>query len=164
MNANEAHQLLADLREETARLRDPAALQFVGGDPAADAASLDATVAQRAGVPALRLQAPALATATNRPVVDVLAEIGAYDEALAAAVEQLRSGHAPVTARRSQPAPRDSEAEHSHGHGHGHGHDEGHGHGHGLAGEGLTAPSWRRGAVVAVVVLLLVVLAFVLLL
>lgn len=154
MNPLDAHQLLADLRDETTRLRDPAELQFVGGDAAADAESLAAVDAQRAGVPALRLQAPALAAATGRPVTDVLPEITAYDEALAAAIDQLRTGRAPVTARRSQAAPRDEEADHGHGHGTG----------HGLAGADLAAPSWRRGALVAVALLVLVVLAFILLL
>lgn len=156
MNPSDAHQLLADLRDETTRLRDPAGLQFVGGSPEEDATSLDATAAQRSGVPALRLQAPALATATGRPLADVLAEITAYDEALAAAIDQLRTGRAPVTARRSQAAPRDEEADQGHGHAHGTG--------HGLAGADLAAPSWRRGALVAVVLLVLVVLAFILLL
>ena len=156
MNASDAHQLLADLRDETARLGDPAELQFVGGNAAADAMSLDALVAQRSGVPALRLQGPALATATGRPVAEVLAEVAAYDGALGAAIEALRSGRAPVTARRSQAArssqaaPRDPDVEH--------------GHGPGLASAELAPPSWRRGALVAVVVLVLVVLVFVLLL
>ena len=156
MTADDAHQLLADLRDETARLRDPAELQFVGGDAAADAASLGAVAAQRAGVPALRLQAPALATATGRALADVLAEITAYDAALGTTVEALRARRAPLTAPRAQVAPRDSEP------------GDTSGPRRGIAADGLAPPSWWRGAIVAVpvlvvVVLVVVVLAFVLL-
>lgn len=150
MSPTDARQLLADLREETARLRDPAELQFVGGDPAADQQAVAALADQRAGVPALRLQAPALATAADRPVADVLAEISAYAGALDAAITQLRSGRAPVTTRHTQPAPRDAEPATSTG--------------AGLGAPDLAPPSWRRGAIVALAVLALVALVFVLLL
>lgn len=150
MNATAAQQLLADLHEETVRLRDPAELQFVGADSAADARTTDALAAQQSGVPALRLQAPALAAATNRSVAAVLTEISAYDTALGAALTQLRSGRAPVTTRRSQAAPTTSDPASSAG--------------GGLGAPELPPPSWRRGVLVAVVVLVLAALVFVLLL
>ncbi len=110
MRPQDATDLLQALAEETTRLRDPAELQFVGGDPEADARSAAALAAQLEGVPALRTQAPALAEASGREVDDVLVVVGGYADATAEALERVRAGRAPEAERRVQHAPRDAES------------------------------------------------------
>lgn len=105
MTPEDAHTMLTDLQEETARLHDPSGWQFVGGDPAADASTADALAAQLDGVPALRRLAPGLAEAAGRAVGEVLTTIGDYEQATRAALERTRSHRAPEQPRTVQVAP-----------------------------------------------------------
>ncbi|MEO6900233.1 MAG: hypothetical protein ABI160_09830 [Mycobacteriaceae bacterium] len=105
MAPEDARTMLTDLQEETVRLQDPAGWQFVGGDPAADAASADALAAQLDGVPALRRLAPALGEAAGRSAGEVLSTIGEYEQATRAALERTRSGRAPEQPQSVQLAP-----------------------------------------------------------
>lgn len=157
MRPQDANDLLRDLTEEATRLRDPAELQFVGGDPEADARSAAALTAQLEGVPALRAQAPALAEASGREVDDVLAVVGGYGDATAEALERVRAGRAPDAERRVQHAPRDAEPGSTVGRGAGTG-------GAGMGSNEPTRPSLGLPVLVAVVVLVVAVVVVALLL
>lgn len=105
LTPDDARTMLADLREETARLGEKAAWQFLGGDPAADARAADALAAQLDGVPALRRLVPMLAEAAGRSTGEVLTTIGDYEQATGAALERTRSGQAPEQPRTVPVAP-----------------------------------------------------------
>lgn len=152
MRPQDANDLLQALAEEATRLRDPAELQFVGGDPDADARSAAALTAQLEGVPALRAQAPVLAEASGREVDDVLAVVRGYADATTEALERVRAGRAPEAERRVQHAPRDAEPASTVGGGAGMGSNE------------PTRPSLGLPVLVAVVVLVVAVVVVALLL
>ncbi len=96
---DDAVQLLAELRAETARLRDPTQLQFIGSDAAADERTAAALQQQLDGVAEL----PA---ALGAPTAEVTAVLGDYGAAVRAALHHVRTGAAPPLSPRSlTPAP-----------------------------------------------------------
>lgn len=93
MGDDDVTGLLADLQEETARLRDPGGWTFVGGDAEADERAAEALEAQLDGVGALRAQLGSDAGA--KAVVDD------YQAAVAAGLARVRSGRATPLPERS---------------------------------------------------------------
>lgn len=101
---DDAGELLAELRAETARLRDPSQLQFIGSDAAADERTAAALQQQLDGVAEL----PAVLGA---PTPELTAVVGDYEAAVRTALHQVRAGAAPPLSPRSlTPGPGSNDA------------------------------------------------------
>ncbi len=100
---DDAGEFLAELRAETARLRGPSQLQFIGSDAAADERTAAALQQQLDGVAEL----PAVLGA---PTPELTAVVGDYEAAVRTALHQVRAGAPPLSPRSLTPGPGSNDA------------------------------------------------------